>query len=177
MPKLLEQVRTVMRIRHYSLRTEQSYVNWIKRYIIFNNKRHPSELGATEVTAFLSHLAVVRNVSASTQNQALAAVLFLYRHVLGQELPWLEDVQRAKRPSRIPLVFTREEVRLVLSHLSHTNWLMAALLYGSGLRLQECLTLRTKDLDFQYHQIVVRDGKGGKDRRTMLPASLVGPLK
>ncbi len=177
MPKLLEQIRTVIRLRHYSLRTEQSYVNWIKRYIIFSNKRHPAELGAAEVTAFLSYLAVGRKVSASTQNQALAAILFLYRHVLRQELPWLEDVERAKRPARVPLVFTREEVRAVLSHLSHTNWLMASLLYGSGLRLKECLTLRVKDLDFSYRQIVIRDGKGGKDRRTMLPLSLVQPLE
>lgn len=177
MPKLLEQVRTVIRLLHYSLRTEQSYVNWIRQYIIFNHKRHPAELGAVEVTAFLSDLAVSRNVSASTQNQALAAILFLYRHVLKQELPWLEDVERAKRPVRIPLVFTPEEVGSVLSHLSHITWLMASLLYGSGLRLRECLSLRVKDLDFPYQQILVREAKGAKDRRTMLPRALVEPLK
>lgn len=177
MPKLLEQVRSVIRLRHYSLRTEQSYVNWIKQYIIFSHKRHPAELGAAEVTAFLSYLAISRRVSASTQNQALAAVLFLYRHVLKQDLPWLEDVERAKRPTRVPIVFTPEEVRAVLSHLSHTNWLMASLLYGSGLRLKECLTLRVKDLDFQYRQILVREAKGGKDRKTMLPLSLIEPLR
>jgi site-specific recombinase XerD len=150
MPKLLEQVRTVICLRHYSLRTEQTYVSWIKQYIFFSNKRHPAELGAAEVTKFLSYLAVSRKVSASTQNQALAAILFLYRHVLKQDLPWLEDVQRAKRLTRIPTVFTRAEVKAVLAHLSHTNWLMASLLYGAGLRLKECLTLRVKDLDFQY---------------------------
>lgn len=177
MPKLLEQVRNVMRTRHYSLRTEQTYINWIKRYIIFNSKRHPAELGAPEVTAFLSDLAVNRKVAASTQNQALAAILFLYRQVLAQELPWLEDVARAKRPTRVPLVFTREEVSAVLLQLRHTSWLMASLLYGSGLRLRECLTLRVKDLDFNYRQIVVRQAKGAKDRRTILPLTLIEPLK
>ena len=177
MPKLLEQVRTVIRTRHYSLSTEQTYIHWIKQYIIFNSKRHPADMGAAEVSAFLSYLAVSRQVAASTQNQALAAVLFLYRHVLKQELPWLEDVERAKRPTRVPLVFTREEVIAVLSHLDHTTWLMASLLYGSGLRLKECLTLRVKDLDFQYRQIVVREAKGAKDRQTMLPLSLIEPLK
>ena len=177
MPKLLEQVRTVIRTRHYSLSTEQTYIHWIKQYIIFNSKRHPADMGAAEVSAFLSYLAVSRQVAASTQNQALAAVLFLYRHVLKQELPWLEDVERAKRPTRVPLVFTREEVIAVLSHLDHTSWLMASLLYGSGLRLKECLTLRVKDLDFQYRQIVVREAKGAKDRQTMLPLSLIEPLK
>ena len=177
MPKLLEQVRTVIRTRHYSLSTEQTYIHWIKQYIIFNSKRHPADMGAEEVSAFLSYLAVSRKVAASTQNQALAAILFLYRHVLKQELPWLENVERAKRPTRVPLVFTREEVNSVLSHLSHTSWLMASLLYGSGLRLKECLTLRVKDLDFQYRQIVVREAKGAKDRKTMLPLSLIEPLK
>jgi integron integrase len=177
MPKLLEQVRNAIRTRHYSLRTEQTYIQWIRQYIIFNSKRHPSDLGAAEVSAFLSYLAVSRKVAASTQNQALAAILFLYRHVLKQGLPWLQDVERAKRPTRVPLVFTREEVRAVLSHLSHTTWLMASLLYGSGLRLNECLSLRVKDLDFQYRQIVVREAKGAKDRQTMLPLSLIDPLK
>lgn len=177
MPKLLEQVRAAIRTRHYSLRTEDSYINWIKRFIIFNGKRHPSELGAAEVSAFLSDLAVNRKVAASTQNQALAAILFLYGNVLKQELPWLEDVERAKRPTRVPTVFTREEASAVLLQLRHTTWLMASLLYGSGLRLRECLTLRVKDLDFQYRQIVVRDAKGAKDRKTILPLSLIDPLK
>ena len=170
-------MRSVIRTRHYSLRTEQTYIHWIKQYIFFNSKRHPSELGATDVSAFLSYLAVDRKVAASTQNQALAAILFLYRHVLKQELPWLENVVRAKRPRRIPLVFTREEVCAVLSHLSHTTWLMASLLYGSGLRLNECLSLRVKNLDFQYRQIVIHEAKGAKDRKTMLPLSLIEPLK
>ena len=147
MPKLLDQVRNLIRLRHYSYRTEEAYAYWIKQYIFFNSKRHPSELGEAHLSAFLSYLAVSRKVAASTQNQALAAILFLYRHVLKQELPWLEDVVRAKRRTRIPLVFTREEVTAVLSHLSHTTWLMASLLYGSGLRLNECLSLRVKDLD------------------------------
>jgi integron integrase len=177
MPKLLDEVRDVMRTKHYSLRTEQTYINWIKQFIIFHKKRHPSELGGNEVTLFLSHLAVNRHVAASTQNQALAAILFLYRYVLKLELPWLEDVQRAKKPSRLPLVFTREEVKAVLAQLTQTNWLMASLLYGSGLRLMECLRLRIKDLDFQYQQILVRDGKGAKDRRTMMPSTLVGALE
>jgi integron integrase len=176
MPKLLDQVRIVIRLRHYSLRTEQSYVSWIKQFILFSDKRHPAELGAAEVTKFLSYLAISRKVSASTQNQALAAILFLYRHVLKADLPWLEGVERAKRPTRLPTVFTRAEVKAVLAHLSHTNWLMASLLYGAGLRLKECLTLRIKDLDFQYRQILVREAKGGKDRKTMLPLSLVEPL-
>ena len=155
----MDQVRMSIRTRHYSLRTEQTYINWIRQFIVFNSKRHPAELGAPEVTNFLSYLAVNRKVAASTQNQALAAILFLYRHVLKQELPWLNDVTRAKRPTRVPLVFTREEVHALLEQLSHTNWLMASLLYGSGLRLKECLTLRVKDLDFQYRQITVRQGK------------------
>ncbi|HEY7786445.1 MAG TPA: integron integrase [Pyrinomonadaceae bacterium] len=177
MPKLLNEVRNVMRTRHYSLRTEKTYINWIKQFIIFHKKRHPAELGGTEVAQFLSHLAVNRNVAASTQNQALAALLFLYRYVLKLELPWLEEVQRAKKPSRLPLVFTREEVQAILAQLTHTNWLMASLLYGSGLRLMECLRLRIKDVDFEYQQLTVRDGKGAKDRRTILPVTLVASLK
>jgi site-specific recombinase XerD len=137
MPKLLEQVRAIIRTRQYSLRTEHSYINWIKRFIIFNGKRHPSELGAAEVTAFLSHLAVNRKIAASTQNQALAAILFPYGHVLKQELPWLEDVEQAKRPTRVPIVFPREEANAVLLQPRHTTWLMASLLYGSGLRLRD----------------------------------------
>jgi integron integrase len=177
MPKLLQQASDLARTRHYSLRTEKAYLHWIKQYILFHHKRHPSELGAAEVSAFLTHLAVARQVSPSTQNQALAALLFLYRDVLQQSLPSIEGVIRAKRPVKVPVVFTREEVQAVLSHLHHTNWLMTSLLYGSGLRLRECLRLRVKDLDFNYRQIIVRDGKGSKDRLTLLPESLIAPLR
>jgi integron integrase len=177
MPKLLEQVQNLIRTRHYSYRTEQTYSYWIKQYIFFHGKRHPAEMGATEVSEFLTHLAVVRRVAASTQNQALAALLFLYRHVLGQNLPWLENVERAKRPARLPLVLTKEEVKAILAQLQQQNWLMASLLYGAGLRLRECLNLRVKDIDFGYKQIVVRDAKGQKDRVTMLPVALAGQLK
>jgi integron integrase len=177
MPKLLQQVRDLMRRRHYSPRTEQTYLHWMRQFIFFTNKQHPSTLGAAEVTAFLSHLASARHVSASTQNQALAAILFLYRDVLNITLPWLNDIEYAKRPQRLPIVFSVEEVRNILSRLEGTAWLMASLLYGSGLRLQECCTLRVKDIDFDYHQITVRDGKGSKDRRTMLPDSLREPLE
>jgi site-specific recombinase XerD len=134
MPRLLEQVQNLIRTRHYSYRTEQTYIHWIKQYIFFHGKRHPAEMGATEVSEFLTHLAVVGRVAASTQNQALAALLFLYRHVLGQNLPWLENVERAKRPARLPLVFTKKEVKAILAQLQQQNWLMASLLYGAGLR-------------------------------------------
>lgn len=176
-PRLLDQVRELIRIRHYSIRTEQAYVQWIRRFILFHDKRHPRELGADEVTAFLSHLAVKRNVAASTQNQALNAILFLYRNVLKCTLPWLEDVQRAKKPQRLPVVLTRDEVRAMLAQMQGTTWLMAALIYGGGLRLLECLRLRVKDIDFQYRQLVVRDAKGQKDRITLLPQNLFEPLR
>lgn len=176
-PRLLDQVRELIRLRHYSIRTEQAYLQWIKRFILFHRKRHPVEMGGPEVTAFLSHLAIQRNVSASTQNQALNALLFLYRDVLKITLPWLNEVQRAKKPQHLPVVFTREEVRALLAQLEGTHWLMAMLIYGSGLRLMECLRLRVKDLDFQYHQLVIRDAKGQKDRVTMLPRSLVEPIR
>jgi site-specific recombinase XerD len=172
MPRLLEQVQNLIRTRHYSYRTEQTYIHWIKQYIFFHGKRHPAEMGTAEVSEFLTHLAVTRRVAASTQNQALAALLFLYRHVLGQNLPWLENVERAKRPARLPLVLTKEEVKAILAQLQQRNWLMASLLYGAGLRLRECLSLRVKDIDFGYKQIVVRDAKGQKDRVTMLPVAL-----
>lgn len=175
--RLLDQVRDLIRVKHYSIRTEQSYVQWIRRFIVFHGKRHPRELGAAEVTAFLSDLAVRGKVSASTQNQALAAILFLYREVLKIELPWLNDVQRAKRPVRLPVVFTREEVKLLLAQLEGTVWLMASLTYGGGLRLLECLRLRVKDLDLERGELVVRDGKGQKDRITMLPKLLIEPLR
>ena len=177
MPRLLDEVRDLIRLLHYSYRTEQSYLEWIKQYILFHQKRHPAEMGATEVSQFLTHLAVNRRVAASTQNQALAALLFLYRRVLKQDLPWLDNVERAKRPARLPVVLTKAEVKLVLSNLQQQSWLMASLLYGSGLRLNECLRLRVKDLDFSYQQIVVRDAKGNKDRVTVLPATLTESLQ
>jgi integron integrase len=174
--KLLDQVRDAIRLKHYSIRTEQAYVNWIKRYIHFHNVRHPAEMGAPQVQAFLTHLAAEENVAASTQNQALSALLFLYQEVLHQDLGPI-DAMRAKKPKRLPSVLTKEEMHRVLDHLSGTHLLMAKLLYGSGLRLMECLRLRVKDLDFAQHQIFVRDGKGEKDRVTMLPESLVSPIQ
>jgi len=175
--KLLEQVRDLIRTRHYSYRTEEAYLNWIRQYILFHGKRHPAEMGAAEVSQFLTHLAVKRQVAASTQNQALAALLFLYKNVLKEELPWLKNVERAERPARIPLVLTRAEVKRLLTQLGQQNWLQASLPYGAGLRLRECLSLRVKDLDFEYQQIAVRDAKGNKDRVTMLPASAAEALK
>ncbi len=174
--KLLDRVRDAIRLKHYSIRTEEAYVNWIKRYIFFHDVRHPAEMGAAEVEAFLTHLAVKENVAASTQNQALSALLFLYREVLHQDLGPI-DALRAKKPKRLPTVLTKEEVHRVLGHLSGIHQLMAKLLYGSGLRLMECLRLRVKDLDFAQRAILVRDGKGEKDRVTMLPESLVAPLQ
>jgi integron integrase len=176
-PRLLDQVRELIRIRHYSIRTEQAYLQWIRRFILFHGKRHPRDMGAAELTAFLSDLAIRRQVSASTQNQALNALLFLYRDVLKIQLPWLNEVQRAKQPQHLPVVFTREEVKALLVQLQGTLWLMAMLTYGSGLRLLECLRLRVKDIDFAYQQLLVRDGKGQKDRITMLPRILNEPLR
>ena len=176
-PRLLELVRDAIRRRHYSLRTEERYVHWVKRFIYFSGRRHPRELGAAEVTEFLNHLARERNVAASTQNQALSALLFLYREALQTPLPWLDELERAQRPARLPTVLTSSEVRRLLAAMRGTRWLMASLLYGAGLRLRECLQLRVKDVDFGYRQLMVRDGKGAKDRVTILPASLVEPLK
>jgi integron integrase len=176
-PRLLDQVRELIRIRHYSIRTEQAYVQWIRRFILFHGKRHPREMGAPELTAFLSDLAVRRNVAASTQNQALHAILFLYRDVLKIDLPWLNEVQRAKKPLRLPIVFTQEEVKALLAQLQGTTWLMATLTYGSGLRLLECLKLRVQDVDLHYKQLLVRDAKGQKDRVTLLPSSLIDPMR
>ncbi|MES1923982.1 integron integrase [Salinisphaera sp. T31B1] len=175
--KLLDQVRDVLRVQHYSYRTEQSYIGWIKRYIIFHGKRHPRDMGKVEIEAFLTHLAVDRQVSASTQNQALNAVLFLYRSVLDINVEWMTDVVRAKRGKRLPVVLSQREVRQVLAHLTGVNALIASLLYGSGLRLMEGVRLRVKDVDFDYRQIVVRDGKGAKDRVTPLPERAIEPLK
>ena len=175
-PRLLDRVRDAIRARHYSRRTEKAYVHWIKRYIFFHGTRHPAEMGAAEVTQLLTSLAVRDQVAASTQNQALSALLFLYRDVLGVELPWLADLARAKRPQRLPVVLTREEVRAVLGRLDGVPRLMDVLLYGAGLRLLECCRLRVKDVDFGANQIVIRDGKGNKDRVTMLPAAVRADL-
>jgi integron integrase len=175
-PRLLDQVRERIRFLHYSIRTEQAYVDWIKRYIIHNGKRHPSGLGATDVEAFLTHLAAKRNVSSSTQNQAQSAVLFLYRQVLGIELPWLEGIVRAKRPARLPVVLTRREVTAVLRALHGHHRLIGRLLYGTGMRLLEALRLRAKDVELERGRILIRNGKGAKDRITMLPRELRGEL-
>ena len=176
-PRLLDQVRQQIRLRNYSIRTETVYAEWVKRYIRFHKYRHPLEMGAVEVEAFLTHLAVVRNVAAATQNQALAALLFLYKEVLKVELPWLEGVVRAKKPTHLPVVLTREEVARVLAEMSGVPALVANLLYGSGLRLMEALRLRVKDMEFSRGEILVRDGKGQKDRVTMLPRSVVVGLQ
>jgi integron integrase len=176
-PKLLDQVRDKIRVKHYSIRTETQYVQWIRRFILFHGKRHPKEMGAAEVEAFLTHLAVKGGVSASTQNQALSALLFLYREVLGIELPWLDDVVRAKKPQRLPSVLTRAEVTSVLECMDGVYGLMARLLYGTGMRLMEVCRLRVKDVDFGQREILIREGKGAKDRVTMLPDTLVQPLQ
>jgi integrase len=176
-PKLLDCLRSVARLRHLSLRTEQAYSDWVRRFVLFHRKRHPKEMGVEDVRQFLSHLAVEGRVSASTQNQALCALLFLYRDVLQIELPLIEGLERAKRPARVPVVFTRDEVGRLLACLSGTYLLIAGLLYGSGLRLMEAVRLRVKDLDFGYMEVTVRDGKGEKDRRTILPCPLAEPLQ
>jgi integron integrase len=175
-PRLLDQVRDRLRVRHFSRRTEQAYVGWIRRFILANDKRHPRDLGGPEVERFLTRLAVDGNVAPGTQNQALAALLFLYREVLGQQLPWMESVVRAKRPRRAPVVLSKEEVVALLAVLDGQAWLMGALLYGTGMRLMECLRLRVKDVDFARNEICVRNGKGGKDRRVPLPMRLRGRL-
>lgn len=176
-PRLVDAIRARLRAKHYSIRTERAYIGWIGRFIRFHGKRHPRELGAVEIEAFLSDLAVQHNVAAATQNQALNAIVFLYREVLGVELPMLSDVTRAKRSETLPVVLTSVEVAAVLAHLDGEFRLMAQLLYGSGLRLMECLRLRVKDVDFDYAQVVVRNGKGGKDRVTVLPERLVVHLR
>ena len=169
-------MREVARLRHLSLRTEQAYLQWIRRYIFFHHKRHPDQMAEAEIRAFISHLAVERGVTASTQTVALSALLFLYRDVLKQDLPYVSNIERAQKPKRVPVVFTRDETKRVLANLQGTHALIAGLLYGSGLRLMECARLRVKDIDFNYRQITVRDGKGEKDRITMLPARLKHPL-
>ncbi|MBI5922152.1 MAG: integron integrase [Betaproteobacteria bacterium] len=176
-PKLLDQVRGKIRLKHYSIRTEQAYLDWIKRFIRHFDKKHPRDLGATEVELFLTHLAVTGQVAASTQNQAKSALLFLYRVVLERELPWLDNIEQAKAPKRLPVVLTRDEVHDLLTRLEGTSWLIASLLYGSGMRIMECLRLRVKDIEFARREILIRDGKGFKDRVTMLPAALAAPLQ
>ncbi|MDP1864311.1 MAG: integron integrase [Thiobacillus sp.] len=177
-PKLLDQVRDRLRLKHYSLRTEQAYVGWIRRYIIFHNKRHPAEMEKSELELFLTFLAVKRNVSASTQTQALSALLFLYKEVLGLEFPWLDEVTRAKKPVRLPTVLTPDEVKKLFKYLDDPLMdLIVRLLYGTGMRLLECLRLRMKDVEFSRREIVVREGKGNKDRVTMLPDSLADRLR
>lgn len=175
--KLLDQVRDAIRRKHYSIRTEEAYVDWIRRFILFHGKRHPRDMGASEIEAFLTHLAVEKHVSSSTQNQAFSALLFLYREVLNIELDASINSARAVKPKRLPTVLTRDEVRRVIACLFGLHKLIAQPLYGSGLRLLECLRLRVKDLDFSYRTITVRDGKGHQDRVTILPDSLVAPLQ
>jgi integron integrase len=175
-PRLLDRVREAIRTRHYSYRTEKAYVHWIKRFIFFHGKRHPAEMGEPEIGQFLSSLATDRHVSASTQNQALNGLLFLYQHVLLKHVGYVQGVLRAKRPHRLPVVLTREEVRSILGQLQGPEWIMAVLLYGAGLRLMECLRLRVKDVDFARNEIRVPSGKGDKDRVTMLPAAVKQPL-
>ncbi len=175
-PRLLDLVRAALRLRHLSRRTEKAYVGWIRRFILFHAKRHPIDMGAPEITRFLSALATERNVSASTQNQALAALLFLYRNVLDRDVPWLDELVRARRPARLPVVLSRDEVGVVLRELEGVHRLMATLLYGAGLRLLECARLRVKDVDFGRSQITVRGGKGDRDRLTVLPATAQAPL-
>ena len=175
-PRLMDQVRDVLRVHHYSVRTESNYSQWIKRFILFHDKRHPKDMGEKEIRCFLTHLAVDKHVAASTQNQALSALLFLYKKVLCMDLDWIDDVVRAKRPKRLPVVLTKAETMALLSGMKGTNGLIAKLLYGTGMRLMEGLRLRVKDIDFQQNQIFVRSGKGGKDRITTLPESLVAEL-
>lgn len=175
-PRLLDAVREAIRARHLSPRTEEAYVHWIRRFIVHHGKRHPRELGAAEVKAFLADLAVRQRMSASTSNQALSALLFLYRHVVVKDLGRLEDLPRGRPPERLPVVLTRDEVRRVLGHLSGVVWLVVALLYGAGLRITECLEVRVKDVDFARRQITVRRGKGRKDRRAVLPALVATKL-
>lgn len=179
-PKLLDQVREKIRYKHYSLSTENTYISWIKQYILFNEKRHPSGMGAAEVEAFLTYLATTRHVSSSTQNQALSAILFLYREVLALDLPWLDNFERSKKPRRLPVVLTTLEVQALLRESDKAPapiGLIIKLLYGTGMRLMEAVRLRVKDVELTRKEIIIRDGKGGKDRVTMLPESLVEPIR
>lgn len=176
-PRLLDQVRDRIRVKYYSLRTEDAYLHWIRRFIFFHGKKHPREMGGPQVEAFLSHLATAGRVAASTQNQALSALLFLYREVLQVELPWMDGVVCAKRPKHLPVVLTENEVRALLAQMEGTRWLVVSLLYSSGMRLLEGLRVRVKDIDFERHEITVRDGKGARDHVTMLPDRLVASLR
>ena len=176
-PKLLDQVRDTIRLKHYSIRTEQAYTDWTKRFVLFHNKRHPNAMGAGEVEQFLTHLAVEGKVAAATQNQAKSALLFLYREVLKLELPWLDEVVQAKAPQRLPVVLTVAETSRLLEKLEGTTGLIARLLYGSGMRVMEGVRLRVKDVDFERRELIVREGQGDKDRVTMLPQSLLEPLR
>lgn len=175
-PKLMQLVSAKIRLKHYSIRTEEAYTGWIKRFILFHNKQHPRYLKAYQIEQFLNYLAIQQNVSASTQNQALSSIIFLYRDVLGMEIPDLENISRAKKPKKLPVVLTQDEIKQLLAQLDGTIWLITSLLYGSGMRLLECLRLRITDIDLEKQQIIIRDGKGQKDRITMLPKSLVQPL-
>ncbi len=175
--KLLDQVRDALRTKHYSYRTEQTYIEWIKRFILFHGKRHPKDMGAQEVQAYITYLATERNIASSTQNQALSAIAFLYKHVLQKDLALAMDLVRPSRPERVPTVLSHQEAMAVLDKMTGVTQLMAKLLYGSGLRITECLRLRVKDLDFGNHQLIVRDGKGEKDRATILPGSLYEDLQ
>ncbi len=176
-PKLLEEVRITLWENRYSLKTEKCYVNWIKRFILFNKKRHQKELGSEEIKAFINNLVINHHVSSSTQNQALQGILYLYKNILQKDVGWIEDIKRASRVKHLPVVLSKKEVSRVFEHLSGTNKIIVSLLYGSGLRLSEALRLRIKDIDFDYKQIIVRDGKGEKDRHTILPDSLIPELK
>lgn len=176
-PRLLALLSARLRTKHYSIRTERAYCDWVRRFVLFHDKRHPKGMGSAEIEAFLSHLALARRVAASTQNQAKSALLFLYKEVLGIELPWLDNITRAKAPQRLPVVLTLDETRRLLQQLEGTRWLMASLLYGCGLRLLECLRLRIKDVDFEQRELLVRDGKGAKDRVTILPVTVIEPLR
>lgn len=176
-PKLLDEVRSFLRVNHYSKKTEEAYTNWIKQFILFNNKTHPEKLGAEEIKNYLNYLAVNKNVSASTQNQALQGILFLYKNILKKDVGWIEEIKFAQRKKHLPVVLSKKEVAKVFNFLEGTNGIIVSLLYGSGLRLSEALKLRIKDIDFDYKQILVRDGKGEKDRHTILPDSVISDLK
>ncbi|MEW5843823.1 MAG: integron integrase [Bacteroidota bacterium] len=176
-PKLLDLVRTELRVNHYSRKTEESYTSWIKQFIIFNNKTHPDKLGAEEIKNFLNYLAIERHVSSSTQNQALQGILYLYKNVLKKNVGWISNIKNVKRVTHLPVVFSRVEAAEIINQLNGTVKLVVSLLYGTGIRLNECLNIRTKDIDFGMNQIIVRDGKGEKDRITVLPQRLIQPLK
>ncbi len=176
-PKLLEQVKVVMRASHYSIKTEEAYTNWIKRFVLFHNKRHPKDMGAEEIKAFINNLAINNHVSSATQNQALQGILFLYKNILNKDVGWIENIKRSSRIKHLPVVLSKKEVEKVFNYLDGTNKIIVSLLYGSGLRLAEALKLRIKDIDFDYKQILVRDGKGEKDRHTILPDSVIPVFK